>query len=48
MGMTDKQFNLHLKMLKQSLIEAKNAKTEEERLDKIDKLLENIQTSIED
>jgi len=48
MGMTDKQFNLFLRMIQRSLEEAKKAETKEESDKKIDILLEDIQSSIED
>lgn len=48
MGMTDKQFNLFLRMIQRSLEDAKNAGTKEESDKKIDTLLEDIQKSIED
>lgn len=48
MGMTDKQFNLFLRFLQNSLQEIKLEKTMEEKDQRIEKLLEDIQKSIED
>ena len=46
--MTDKQFNLFLRFLQNSLQEIKTEKTVEEKDQRIEKLLEDIQKSIED
>ena len=48
MGMTDKQFNLFLRFLQRALLEAKKENNLEEKNQKIDEILEDIQKSIED
>ena len=48
MGMTDKQFNLIMKLIKQDLLEVKEAESIELKNEKLDKMLANIQTTIED
>lgn len=48
MGMTDKQFNGFLRMLLDRLEELKNEDNEEERLERIKKLIEDLQKTIED
>ena len=48
MGMTDKQFNAFLRMLLKRIKEIETAKSPEEKEQKIDELLEEIQKDIED
>lgn len=48
MGMTDKQFNLFLRFLQNSLKEIQEETTVAEKDKRIEKLLEDIQKSIED
>ncbi len=48
MGMTDKQFNLFLRFLQNALREIQTEETTEEKNIRIEKLLEDIQKSIED
>ena len=48
MGMTDKQFNGFLRMLLDRLEELKNENDEEERLERLKKLIEDLQKTIED
>lgn len=48
MGMTDKQFNLFLRFLQNALREIHAEETTEEKNNRIEKLLEDIQKSIED
>lgn len=48
MGMTDKQFNLFLRFLQRALLEAKKENNLEEKNQKIDEILEDIQKSLEE
>ena len=48
MGMTDKQFNLFLRFLQNALEEIKTEESAETKDKKIEKLMEDIQKSIED
>lgn len=48
MGMTDKQFNGFLRMLLDRLEELKNEDKEEERLERLKKLIEDLQKTLED
>ena len=48
MGMTDKQFNNHIRMLQELIKEAKEEKDETEKDRKLQKLLDLLQTALED
>ena len=48
MGMTDKQFNLFLRFLQNALEEIKTEDNTDMKDKKIDKLMDDIQKSIED
>ena len=48
MGMTDKQFNLFLRFLQRALLEAKKENNLEEKNQKIDEILEDMQKAIDD
>ncbi len=48
MGMTDKQFNLFLRFLQNALEEIKTEENTDMKDKKIDKLMDDIQKSIED
>lgn len=48
MGMTDKQFNLFLRFLQNALEEIKSEENGETKDKKIEKLMDDIQKSIED
>ena len=47
-GMNDKQFNLFLRMLLQSLKEAEKEVEKENKIDKLKEVIEDIQKIIED
>ncbi len=48
MGMTDKQFNGFIRFLIDDLKEAIEEKDEEKKNNKIEKVLENLQSTLED
>ena len=48
MGMTDKQFNGFLRMLLDRLEEVKNEDDEEEKSERLKKLIEDLQKTLED
>ena len=48
MGMTDKQFNGFFRMLLDRLEELKNEDNEEERIERLKKLIEDLQKTLED
>lgn len=48
MGMTDKQFNGFIRFLIDSLTDVKEEKDEEEKEKKLDKVLDNLQKTLED
>lgn len=48
MGMTDKQFNGFLRMLLDRLEEVKNEDNEEEKTERLKKLIEDLQKTLED
>ena len=48
MGMTDKQFNGFLRFLIDSLTEVKEEHDESKKNEKIEKIIENLQKTIED
>lgn len=48
MGMTDKQFNGFLRMLEDALKEALKQVKEENKTEKLEKAIDNIQKTIED
>lgn len=48
MGMTDKQFNGFLRMLLDRLEDLKNEDNEEIKIDRLEKLIEDLQKTIED
>lgn len=48
MGMTDKQFNGFLRFLIDSLTEVKEENDESKKNEKIEKIIENLQKTIED
>ncbi len=47
MGMTDKQFNAFLRILLENLKEAKEEIETSNKVDKLDKTIENIQKTLE-
>lgn len=48
MGMTDKQFNAYLRLILELLKDALNEQDESRKQEKFDKLIDNIQKTIED
>ena len=48
MGMTDKQFNGFIRFLIDGLQEAKDAKDTQKKDDRIQKILDNLQSTLED
>jgi len=48
MGMTDKQFQSYVRFLLDALKEAKEEQTEEKRNEKLDKVIVNLQATLED
>ncbi len=48
MGMTDKQFNGFIRFLIDGLTEAKEEKDEEKKNERIQKILDNLQSILED
>lgn len=48
MGMTDKQFNGFLRMLLENLEEALKEVKDEEKTEKLEKVIDNIERTIED
>lgn len=48
MGMTDKQFNGFLRMLLDRLAEARDEKQQEKKDERIEKIIEDLQRTIED
>ena len=46
--MTDKQFNSFVRFLLDSLLDAIKAKTEEERQERLQKIVDNLQKTLED
>jgi len=48
LGTTDKQFNLHLRMLLRNLDEAKQQVTKEDTDEKIEILIQDLQKALED
>jgi len=47
MGMTDKQFNSYIRFLLESIKEAKEKAEKEENFEKLDKVIENLQATLE-
>lgn len=48
MGMTDKQFNGFIRLLLDALISAENETNEEKRREKIQRIINNLQKTLED
>lgn len=48
MGMTDKQFNAYLRLILELLKDALNEQDESRKQEKFDKLIDNLQKTIED
>ena len=48
MGMTDKQFQSYVRFLLDALKEAKEEQTEEKRNEKLEKVIVNLQATLED
>ena len=48
MGMTDKQFNLHLRLLIKQLEDARSNDDKEVIIEKIDEIVDALQKSLED
>lgn len=48
MGMTDKQFNGFIRLLIDNLKEAKEEKDEEKKNQRLEKILDNLQSTLED
>ena len=48
MGMTDKQFKAYIRLLRNDVKEARDEKDEEKKKEKLDKILGDLQDSLED
>ena len=48
MGMTDKQFQSYVRFLLDALKEAKDEPSEDKRNEKLEKVIVNLQTALED
>ena len=48
MGMTDKQFNSFVRFVLDAIKDAASEKDEEKRKEKIEKILDNLQKTLED